>query len=237
MSERAVVLAGGRGTRLRPYTVVLPKPLMPIGDYPILEVIVRQLQQQGFRHITLAVNHQANLIKAFFQGGETWNVHIDYSMESKPLSTVAPLKLIPDLPEYFILMNGDVLTDLNVRSLISRHIAEKRLFTIAASWRTQTADYGVLHADENFRLTRFEEKPTTRYLVSMGVYVVSRTVLNDVPDDQKFGFDDLMLSMLAKDKKVHVHPHDGYWLDIGRPDDYMKAIEDFEKGKDIFLNR
>jgi len=237
MSERAVVLAGGRGTRLRPYTVVLPKPLMPIGDYPILEVIVRQLQQQGFRHITLAVNHQANLIKAFFQGGETWGVQIDYSMESKPLSTIAPLKLISDLPEYFILMNGDVLTDLNLRSLVSRHIAEKRLFTIAASWRTQTADYGVLHADENFTLTQFEEKPTSRYLVSMGVYVVSRSVLANVPDDQKFGFDDLMLSLLAQGKKVHVHPHDGYWLDIGRPDDYMKAIDDFEKGKDIFLSR
>lgn len=237
MFDRAVVLAGGKGTRLRPYTVVLPKPLMPIGDYPILEVIVRQLQQHGFRHITLAVNHQANLIQAFFQNGEKWGVTIDYSMEAKPLSTVAPLKLVKDLPDYFILMNGDVLTDLNLRSLLSLHVAEKRLFTIAASWRTQTADYGVLHTDDGMTLTHFEEKPTSRYLVSMGVYIVSRSVLEDVPADQKFGFDDLMLSLLAAGKKVHVHPHEGYWLDIGRPDDYMKAIDDFEKGRDIFLNR
>src|SRR5450759_506736 len=106
--RRAVILAGGRGTRLRPYTVVLPKPLMPIGDYPILEVIVRQLVQQGFVHITMAVNHQANLIQAFFGNGSPWGVKIDYSMESKPLSTIAPLALIAGLPEHFLLMNGDV---------------------------------------------------------------------------------------------------------------------------------
>src|SRR5262245_38121822 len=117
MSSRAIVLAGGKGTRLRPYTVVLPKPLMPVGDYPILEIIVRQLASHGFEHITLAVNHQANVVKAFFEGGERWNVRIDYSLESRPLSTIAPLRLISDLPETFLLMNGDVLTDLNYTDL------------------------------------------------------------------------------------------------------------------------
>jgi NDP-sugar pyrophosphorylase family protein len=235
MCERVVILAGGRGTRLLPYTVVLPKPLMPIGDYPILEVIVRQLARQGFRHVTMAVNHQANLIRAFFQDGARWNLNIDYSLESTPLSTVAPLKLLEDLPDDFVLMNGDVLTDLNMRNLVSAHVADKRLFTIAASWRTQTTDYGVLHVDAQYRLTHFEEKPTARYLVSMGVYVVSRKVLSYVPNGQKFGFDDLMLALLERGEKVHVHPYDGYWLDIGRPDDYRKAIDDFEEGRDTFL--
>ena len=142
MSNRAVVLAGGKGTRLRPYTVVLPKPLMPIGDYPILEVIIRQLQQKGFGHVTLAVNHQADLIQSFFQHGEKWNLQIDYSLETRALSTIAPLKLIPGLPEHFLLMNGDVLTDLDFNALLQQHIAEDRLFTIAASRRSQTAVTG-----------------------------------------------------------------------------------------------
>jgi NDP-sugar pyrophosphorylase family protein len=235
MSDRAVILAGGRGTRLRPYTVVLPKPMMPIGEYPILEVVVRQLAQHGFRHITLAVNHQADLIRAFFQDGEKWDVKIDYSIESIPLSTVAPLALIPDLPEHFLLMNGDVLTDLDVRALYSKHVEENRLFTIAASARTQMTDYGVLHTDEDSFLNGFEEKPVSRYLVSMGLYVVSKSVLRFVPAAKKYGFDELMLDLLSKKEKVHVHTHEGYWLDIGRPDDYMKAIEDFEAGRSLFL--
>src|SRR6478752_342954 len=137
MSERAVVLAGGTGTRLRPYTVVLPKPLMPIGDYPILEVIVRQLASQGFTHITLAVNHQADIIKAFFGDGKKWGVNIDYSLESKPMSTIAPLTLISDLPENFLLMNGDVLTDLDFGALWTRHVDGERLFTISAASRKE----------------------------------------------------------------------------------------------------
>src|ERR1700731_324758 len=121
MSKRAVILAGGIGTRLRPYTVVLPKPLMPIGEYPILEVIIRQLVRQGFTHVTLAVNHQANILKAFFEDGGRWGVHIDYSLEKKPISTIAPLSLIPDLPENFLLMNGDVLTDLDLAGFLQVH--------------------------------------------------------------------------------------------------------------------
>ena len=131
MEKRAVILAGGRGTRLRPYTVVLPKPLMPIGDHPILEVIVRQLAAKGFERITMAVNHQANLIKAFFGDGSQWGVRIDYSMESQPLSTIAPLALIPELPDHFLLMNGDILTDLDLGSFWNAHVSADRTFTIS----------------------------------------------------------------------------------------------------------
>jgi len=235
MSKRAVILAGGRGTRLRPYTVVLPKPLMPIGEYPILEVIVRQLAGQGFDHITLAVNHQANLIKAFFGDGGGWGVRIDYSMEAQPLSTVAPLLLIDDLPAAFLLMNGDVLTDLRFDALLERHVASGARFTIAAARRSQKIDYGVLRAGADGRLTGFEEKPSIDCLVSMGIYGVDRQVLALVPEGRPFGFDDLMMSLLDRGDEVMVSPYDGYWADIGRPEDYMEAIEAFESKKAALL--
>jgi NDP-sugar pyrophosphorylase family protein len=235
MSKRAIVLAGGVGTRLRPYTVVLPKPLMPIGDYPILEVIVRQLVHQGFTHITLAVNHQAEILRAFFGYGKKWGVRIDYSLETKPLSTVAPLSLISDLPENFLLMNGDLLTDFDLSSFLERHAACGRLFTIAAARRLQLIDYGVLNIDSSHRLTGFSEKPQMEYLVSMGVYAVNRRILQFVPPDSKYGFDDLMKDLLRKDEPVTVEPYEGYWLDIGRPDDYVRAVEEFEQRRQQFL--
>lgn len=233
--KRTVILAGGHGTRLRPYTVVLPKPLMPIGDYPILEVIVRQLARQGFKHITMAVNHQANLMKAFFGDGSQWNLRIDYSMETKPLSTVAPLALIPDLPDHFLMMNGDVLTDLDLSAFWQAHVHGDRLMTIAAARRKQVSDYGVLKVDGG-RLVGFEEKPATDYIVSMGIYMMSRRLLSLIPPGEKFGFDDLMYAMLARNMPVCVQVHQGYWMDIGRPDDYMQAIQDFEMRGETLLN-
>src|SRR5215472_2547597 len=167
MSKHAVILAGGKGTRLRPYTVVLPKPLMPLGEYPILEVLIRQLARYGFQEIVLAVNHQANIIKAFCGEGEKWGVRIRYSLETKPLSTIAPLRLMDDLPENFLLLNGDVLTDLDLTALYEKHVAGRRLFTIASSVRTHRIDYGVLKVDGENRLLGFSEKPEQTYMVSM----------------------------------------------------------------------
>jgi NDP-mannose synthase len=235
MSKRAIVLAGGQGTRLRPYTVVLPKPLMPLGEHPILEIIVRQLARFGFDRITLAVNHQADIIKAFFGDGSKWKIAIDYSLEAEPLSTIAPLRLIDDLPPDFLLMNGDVLTDLNIAKLFDDHVANKRLFTIAAAHRRHIADFGVLSVDATGRLTEFAEKPAMNYLVSMGVYVASRAILERVPARGKYGFDDLMLDLLRRGDRVQVLPYAGCWLDIGRPDDYLQALEEFERGRDRFL--
>lgn len=232
MSRRAVVLAGGRGTRLRPYTVVLPKPLMPIGDYPILEVIVRQLVSQGFTHITLAVGHQAEIIRAFFGDGSAWGARIDYSREDRPLSTIGPLRLIPDLPEHFFLMNGDVLTDRSFSGLFEEHESSGARFTISAARRRPTIDYGVLRVDEESRLTGFSEKPTMEYLVSMGVYVLNRDLLSLVPESTPYGFDTLMRDLLDRGERVNVSAYDGYWMDIGRPDDYMQAIDEFEQMKD-----
>lgn len=233
--NRAVILAGGLGTRLRPYTVVLPKPLMPVGPYPILEVIVRQLAGFGFQRVTLAVNHQAEIIKAYFGSGEKWGIAIDYSLETQPLSTIAPLKLIPDLPEHFILMNGDVLTDLNLRDLLAIHASQNRLFTIAASARKTLINYGLLEVDGDGALCGFQEKPELQHFVSMGLYAVSRRVLDRVPKGVKYGFDDLMREMLKHNERVNVEWHKGYWLDIGRPDDYMQAIDEFDEWKDRLL--
>lgn len=225
--KRAVVLAGGRGTRLRPYTVALPKPLMPIGEYPILEVIIRQLRKEGFGHITLAVNHQADLFRAFFGNGEKWGITIDYSLEHMQLSTMGPLKLIPDLPEHFLVMNGDILSDVPYGRFLDAHAAADRVFTISAARREQRIDYGVLHASGDMVLTGFEEKPCFPFLVSMGVYAASRRILDAIPEDTAFGFDHLVLEYLKRGQNVDIVPHEGYWLDIGRPDDYQRAVEEW----------
>ncbi|MCX6237748.1 MAG: nucleotidyltransferase family protein [Bacteroidia bacterium] len=236
MSKRAVILAGGTGTRLRPYTVVLPKPLMPIGEYPILEVIVRQLAKHGFDHITMAVNHQAELIKAFFGNGAKWDIAIEYSLEDKPLGTMGPLRLISDLPENFLVMNGDILTDLSFGSFYDQHVSSKSLFSISSHKREQIIDYGVLEIDNHKTLIGFREKPRTNYEVSMGIYAVNRKALEFIPDGKPYGFDNLMIDILEAKQTVKVKTFSGYWLDIGRPEDYMQAIEQFESMKKRFID-
>jgi NDP-sugar pyrophosphorylase family protein len=236
MNRRAVILAGGKGTRMRPYTLVLPKPLMPIGEYPILEVVVRQLAAHDFDGVTIAVNHQAELIKAFFGDGSKWGLRIDYSLEHEPLGTMGPLRLIPDLPDHFLVMNGDVLTDLDFAAFHAEHAAANRLFTISSYQREQKVDYGVLSTDAHGTLQAFREKPVTGYEVSMGIYMVSRNVLPYIPAQGPFGFDDLMRDLLNRQKTVHVRKFDGYWLDIGRVDDYERAIDEFPGLKHRFLN-
>jgi NDP-mannose synthase len=235
MSKRAIILAGGKGTRLRPYTVVFPKPLMPIGDYPILEVVIRQLVRHGFNHITLAVNHQAELIRAFFGDGAKWQVQIDYSQENEPLGTIGPLRLIPDLPQHFLIMNGDVLTDLDYATFHDMHVAQDRLFSISSYQREHKIDYGVLHTNKAGTLTDFREKPSTSYEVSMGIYMANRDILKYVPNTP-YGFDNLMLDLLKDKREIRVEQYSGYWLDIGRPDDYMQAIDEFENVRNRFID-
>lgn len=227
MCKRAVILAGGKGTRLRPYTTVLPKPLMPIGETPILEVIVRQLARSGICRITLAVSHQAELIRAFFGDGSKWGITIDYSVEASPLGTMGPLRLIHDLPQHFLVMNGDVLTDLDFAAFYGGHVASGDLFTVASYRRRHMIDYGVLEARDGY-LVDFREKPTAEYEVSMGIYMVCRDAIRHVPLDRPYGFDNLMLDLMAANERVAVRPFAGYWLDIGRPDDYAQAIDEFE---------
>jgi NDP-sugar pyrophosphorylase family protein len=234
MNKHAVILAGGKGSRLRPYTVVLPKPLMPIGEYPILEVIIRQLVLQGFTQITLAVNHQAEIIVAFFGDGSKWGISINYSLEDQPLGTMGPLKLIKDLPDNFLVMNGDILTDMVYKDFYETHVKNDALFSISSHVREEKIDYGVLQT-ENHILTGFKEKPTKSFEVSMGIYMLNKKVLDYIPDNTPFGFDHLMLSLLDQKKNVFVNTYTGLWLDIGRPDDYIEAIECFDQLKDKIL--
>lgn len=235
MTKRAVILAGGKGTRLKPFTYVLPKPLVPVGDLPILEIVIRQLKNYGFEHITMAVNHQAEIIKAFFGNGAKWNLKIDYSLEDKPLSTMGPLKLINDLPEDFLVMNGDILTDINYSDYFKMHVADKQIFTILAKKREDKVEYGILETNTKDELTGFKEKPINSYLVSSGIYIINKEVLNIIPENVAFGFDNLMLKLLKLNIKVNVKTIDNYWLDIGRPDDYEIATDVFTKNKKKFL--
>ena len=183
------------------------------------------------------MNHQAEIIKSFFNSGDKWGISIDYSLEKTPLGTMGPLKLIKDLPENFLVMNGDILTDLDFGKFYEDHLVSDQVFTISSCRRTQRSEFGVLKIDENRTLYGFQEKPVMEYEVSMGVYMLSKEILQCIPENQLYGFDDLMLSFIKAKKKVRVLQHHGYWLDIGRPDDYIQAIETFKEKKEMFLKR
>jgi NDP-sugar pyrophosphorylase family protein len=224
----AVILAGGKGTRLKPYTASLPKPLVPVGDYPIIEILLRQFKKEGVTRARLAVNHLAHLIEAVLGDGARFGLEVTYSMEDRPLSTIAPIRRMTDLPEHFLVANGDVLTDLDVGELFQQHMRSDALVTVATFRRRDRVDFGVLTVDDGGNVTAFEEKPEQALSVSMGIYVFSREVLGFVPDDTPFGFDDLMYTLLERKSQVRAYPFDGYWLDIGRPDDYEQAQADVE---------
>jgi NDP-mannose synthase len=232
--RHAVILAGGRGTRLRPYTLTLPKPLVPLVDTPIVEIVIRKLANAGYGSATLAINHMGDLIQAYFGRGERWGLQLRYSLESEPLGTIAPLRLMEDLPDNFLVINADVLSDLDLARFLDDHIRSGVIFTIGATSRDQVLDYGVL-AVEGERLMNFREKPKLPQLVSMGIYAVNRRVLDYIPASGPFGFDQLMLKLIEVGEPVTVKRHDGYWLDIGRPDDYERASIEFEKDRERFL--
>ncbi len=225
---RAIILAGGKGTRLRPYTTLIPKPLVPLGgEYSILEIIIMQLAKSGFTHITLAVNHLSQLIMAYFGDGERLGVKIDYSLEEGELSTIGPLTLIDDLPENFLVMNGDILCDLNYKTFFDAHVNANSRISVSAFRREVKIDFGVLRYGEDGRLNEFQEKPEYDFDVSMGIYCINRSVIEALPRGEKYGFDNLMIDSLANKQPIDIRPFSGYWLDIGRPDDYEYADENF----------
>ena len=232
---KTIILAGGKGTRLAPYTTVFPKPLMPINDHPILEIVIRQLASYGFNNITLAVGYISELIEAFFGDGKKFGVKIEYSKEEKPLGTAAPLTLIKNLPETFLVMNGDVLTTLDYRQLVQHHLGNKGIVTIAMHQKEVNIDFGVMEFDGDKFLTKYIEKPIINYQVSMGIYVFNRSVLKYIPKNAYFDFPDLIQDLLRNGEKIVCYPSNDYWLDIGRNDDYQKANEEFAELKDQFL--
>lgn len=233
--HRAVILAGGRGTRLAPYTTVLPKPLMPIGDCAILEVVLRQLAYYNFSTATIALGYLDELMMAYLGDGRRTGINITYSREEKPLGTAGPLKLINDLDETFLVMNGDILTTLDYEALLEYHRRRNATATIAVFPRPVHIDFGVIAMDGSRCLTDYIEKPNLNYEVSMGVYVFEPRVLEYIPEGQYFDFPTLVKALLKAGELVVGYTHKGYWLDLGRKEDYERAIVDFADKRAEFL--
>jgi NDP-mannose synthase len=232
---KAVILAGGKGSRLAPYTRILPKPLMPIGDMPILEVLLLQMKAAGIQEVILTVGHLSELLRAFFQDGSQLGIDITYSYEECPLGTAGPIALVDGLTETFLVTNGDVLTTLNLRDLIRFHKEQKAVATIASHCRQSKIDLGVIQKDGDCRITGYVEKPVYDFLVSMGIYVFEPTVLPYIVPGEHLDFPNLVHKLLAAGERVVAYEFDGYWEDLGRPDDYERASDDFEKMRSQFL--
>lgn len=232
---KAVVLAGGKGARLAPYTKILPKPLMPISDMPILEVILRQMKFAGITDVVLAVGHLSELLRAFFQDGSRLGLNIMYSYEDSPLGTAGPVAFIPGLDETFLVMNGDVLSTLDLGGLIKFHKEQKAIATIATHHRIVKIDLGVIQWDGDEQVVGYIEKPSYDYSVSMGIYVFEPAVLSYIPKGEYYDFPDLVKKLISCDEKVVGYRFDGYWQDLGRPDDYERAAQDFDQMRSQFL--
>jgi NDP-sugar pyrophosphorylase family protein len=231
---QAVILAGGKGTRLKPFTNAIPKPLVPVGDLPILEIVLRQLKARGFTRVVLAVNHLARLIQAFFGDGSSLGLDIVYSLEDKVLGTAGPLGLIPDLDDDFLVMNGDLLTTLPFDDLMRRHLEGGAMATITAYRREVKIDLGVLEISDG-KFERYIEKPTYHFNVSMGIYALKREALRFVPSGEKFDMPDLITCLHDSGKMIDCYEAECEWLDIGRPEDYEVAVSLFEANRGRYL--
>ncbi len=232
----AIVLAGGKGSRLKPFTAVIPKPLVPIGDESIVEVVLQQLAGHGFQRVVMSIGHLGHLIEAVLGDGSRYGLDIEYVREPSPLGTVGPLHLVQRLPEHFLVLNGDVLTDLDFDGLLSRHVADDRTLTVATYPRRVAVTLGVIDTDDSGLAVGFREKPSYDFQVSMGVYAMHRRVLAHIPAGEPFGFDQLMGTMLAKGDPVGTFDWGhGRWLDIGRHGDFAAAQESFAAERHIYL--
>jgi len=232
---RAVILAGGKGTRLAPYTTVLPKPLMPIGEMPILEIVIRQLERHGFDDLTLAVGHLAELLMAYCGDGSKFNVKLGYSREEQPLGTAGPIALVPNLDDTFLVMNGDLLTTVDYGAMLKYHRKRGAVATIACYQRDVKIDLGVIEVGADNWASNYIEKPTYRYSVSMGIYLFEPAILQYIKPNQRLDLPELMMNLMREGRRMNVFNFDGYWLDIGRHDDYEKAIEEFSTHRKDFL--
>lgn len=222
---KVVIQSGGKGTRLKPYTMILPKPLMPVGPRPVVELLLKWLRRNGAQEIFITTGYLGHLIQAVCGDGAQWDLHISYTQEKEALGTIGPLSLLRDqLNETFLVINGDVLTDLNLTNFVASHRQSGSPLTVATTTRTIKTDFGLIE-DAGGEITQFREKPVLSYVVSMGVYCMEPEVLDHVPHGVPFGFDNLVLCMLDRGIPVHTFRHEGMWLDIGRVEDFQMAQE------------
>ncbi|HCI58089.1 MAG: NTP transferase domain-containing protein [Bacteroidetes bacterium] len=225
----AVLLAGGKGTRLAPFTISLPKPLMPVGNRPILEILIKQLKDAGVTKVVICVGYLESLIRSYFGDGSKFGVEIIYSSETEPLGTAGPMKLIESyLTDSFFFMNGDLFTDINLEEMFRFHKDNKAVATIGLTRRTVDIDFGVIKIDQTNEFTEWKEKPTLEYLVSMGIYVFEPAVLKYLPDGY-FNVPDLIIKLHEAKESVKGYQYKGNWLDIGRLEDYQRACQQMEE--------
>lgn len=222
---KAVIQSGGKGTRLRPYTTILPKPLMPVGSKPVLELLLKWLRRNGTRDVYITTGYLGHLIRGVCGDGRQWDLRITYTEEHEPLGTVGALSLLRDeLDSTFLVINGDVLTDLNINAFVAAHRQHGSTLTIATVQRTVQMGFGIIEHAAGV-VEQFREKPNLSYVVSMGIYCMEPEVLDRIPAGVPFGFDDLMYCMLRQRLPVHTFLHHGFWLDVGRVEDFQKAQE------------
>jgi len=235
---KAIILAGGKGTRLAPYTTVLPKPLVPVGNIPIIEIIILQLISFKFSEVTIMVGYLSGLIKAYFNERPSINdkIRINYIDEETPTGTAGSLGFLGGMDDTFIVMNGDILTDLNFLDLVKYHKEQKNKLTIAMHQKKVRIDLGVLELTSENKLVGYNEKPELSYDVSMGIYVYEPEVLNDIKKGQYLDFPTLAMQLVNRGERVGGFPNSAKWLDIGRVEDYQLATEEFEKHRKLFLH-
>ncbi|MGH7786846.1 MAG: nucleotidyltransferase family protein [Candidatus Binatia bacterium] len=232
----AVVLAGGRGTRLAPYTFSIPKPLVRLGEVPIIEILLQQLASSGVRRVHVALGHLADLIEAHLgQTARPSPLELRYSREDTPLGTAGPLRLIRDLSDPFLLLNGDVLTTLSFRALLDEHLRRGCLATVAITRREAELRYGVVELGPDARIVGYREKPLTPVHVAMGIGVFQRRIVDRIPAGGKFDVPDLLQTLIAAGEPIAAYQSSDYWMDIGCAGDFEVAQRDFTADPDRFL--
>lgn len=220
---KVVILAGGRGTRLLPYTLVLPKPLIPMGDIPVIESLLKWLRRNGIKNIHIMVGYLGHLIKALCGNGSQWDMNIEYSEEPKPLGTIGPLLLLKhELQDTFLVTNGDLITDMDLREFIQFHKSHGEILTVAVKERSIKIDLGVLESEDGI-VSRFREKPQIKFQASMGIYCMEPKIIEYIPEGMPFGFDDLMHTLMSADVPIRAYHHTGHWMDLGREEDLIEA--------------
>lgn len=224
---RAVILAGGLGSRLRPYTTVIPKPLMPLGEHPILEILLLQLARQGFERVDLCIGYLGHLIRAYFGDGSAQGIAIEYHEEAEPLGTMGALANIGDVQpdEALLMMNGDILTDLDFAGLVARHAEAGAAATICVKRRRVDMEFGVIETDEAGDLRAYLEKPSSEVLVSIGVNVVQGSALDRLEPGMRTDVPAFMERTRDAGDRVRCDEVDAFWLDLGRIDDYQAAAD------------